>query len=140
MDSTRNKGRWFKLSDAAQALGVSEITVRRKAKGGQLKAILRNGKYMVFLEEDQELGIFLGAGDQTITASPALGKGVERRTYPTTAQGTTPAPALPNLAAQEELIQSLKRTVEDQQTLIASLENSIERLSRRLSLEKNSNR
>ncbi|MEY4066314.1 MAG: hypothetical protein RIR26_2522 [Pseudomonadota bacterium] len=139
MDSNRNKGRWFKLSEAAQALGVSEITVRRKAKGGQLKAILRNGKYMVFLEEDQELGIFLGAGDQPISTTPALSRGVERRLY-TAHHGATDAAASTGLTAQDELIQSLKRTVEDQQTLIASLENSIERLSRKLSLEKNSNR
>jgi hypothetical protein len=139
METTRSKGRWFKLSEAAQALGVSEITVRRKAKGGQLKAILRNGKYMVFLEEDQELGIFLGSGDQTITPSPALVRGVERKSYGLQSALTTTPPASA-LAAQEELIQSLKRTVEDQQTLIASLESSIDRLSRRLSLERSSNR
>jgi long-subunit acyl-CoA synthetase (AMP-forming) len=132
---TRNKGRWFKLAEAAQQLGVSEITVRRKAKSGQLKTILRNGRYMVFLEEDEELGMFSAALDSPVApVTPTLH--TVRSNNPqirrTEGQGGE--------KKQEELIQSLKRTVEDQQTLIASLEASISRLTQKLSGERSSSR
>jgi uncharacterized coiled-coil protein SlyX len=138
MEQTRNKGRWFKLAEAAQQLGVSEITVRRKAKSGHLKAILRNGRYMVFLEENEELGMFTAAldevipqrGPQTGTASSTLGHIREKRD-----REVKVAPAV-----QDELIQSLKRTIEDQQTLISSLEASISRLSQKLADGRYSNK
>lgn len=138
MEQTRHKGRWFKLAEAAQQLGVSEITVRRKAKSGQLKAILRNGRYMVYLEENDELGMFTGALDIAVTPAGA----------------SAPPPAMPILShknevagqaaqatiGQDDIIQSLKRTVEDQQTLISSLEASISRLTQKLAGGQHSNR
>ncbi|MBM3383061.1 MAG: hypothetical protein FJY29_11540 [Betaproteobacteria bacterium] len=137
MDNAQTKGRWCKLTDAAQLLGVSEITVRRKAKSGQLKTILRNGKYMVFLEENTELGLFMGSSDQPV--SPTLSMSSERRAQFSSLNRATelkPQIQKPN----EEVIQSLKRTIEDQQTLIASLEDSIARMRAKLLGEKNSSR
>ncbi|NBO37120.1 hypothetical protein EBU99_00890 [bacterium] len=137
METTQCKGRWFKLSEAAQALGVSEITVRRKAKAGQLKAILRNGRYMVYLEEDNELGLFTASVETQVV--PTLSKGISReRSF----AGFTAEPTRTNERppGDTDLIQNLKRTIEDQQTLIASLEDSISRLSQRLSSEKHSSR
>ncbi|MFZ9521189.1 MAG: helix-turn-helix domain-containing protein [Silvanigrellaceae bacterium] len=134
LEQTKNKGRWCKLAEASQLLGVSEITVRRKARSGQLKAILRNGRYMVFLEEDAELGMFTAGIDSTVAPlnvaqpTPTLGSG-SRRTSRTEQN-----------SGQDEVIQSLKRTIEDQQTLISSLEASISRLSQKLAAERNSNR
>ena len=130
MEQTRNKGRWFKLAEAAQQLGVSEITVRRKAKTGHLKAILRNGRYLVYLEENEELGLFTASLDAVVSPKNLH----QQSTMPTLAglreHQTEGAPL--RSAAQEDLIQSLKRTIEDQQTLISSLEASISRLSQKL--------
>lgn len=131
MEQTRSKGRWFKLAEAAQQLGISEITVRRKAKSGQLKAIMRNGRYMVYLEEDEELGMFTAALDSVITrpftetfrnAPESTEKGLKSN-----------EPSGAAISGQDDLIQALKRTIEDQQTLISSLEASISRLSQKLS-------
>lgn len=135
LEQTKNKGRWCKLAEASQLLGVSEITVRRKARSGQLKAILRNGRYMVFLEEDAELGMFTAGIDSTVAPlnvaqpTPTLSSGNRRTSRPEQ-----------NGSGQEEVIQSLKRTIEDQQTLISSLEASISRLSQKLAAERNSSR
>lgn len=135
MEQKSNPGQWFKLADAAQELGVSEITVRRKVKAGQLKAILRNGRYIVFLEENTELGMYTAALDAPVTPSHR-----PVRTSPT-------LPTLgcqnfqnqqnalvkrPDADEQSEVIQSLKRTIADQQTLISSLEASISRLHQKL--------
>lgn len=136
MENSQTKGRWCKLAEAAQLLGVSEITVRRKAKSGQLKTILRNGKYMVFLEENTELGLFMGTTDQTVT--PTLSMSNERRAQ-FAGLNITPEKHTQNTAVNDGLIQSLKRTIEDQQTLIASLEDSISRMRNKLSAAKNSN-
>jgi uncharacterized coiled-coil protein SlyX len=46
-------GNWVKLNDAAQILQVSEITLRRKIKSGQIKSELRDGKYFVFIKESK---------------------------------------------------------------------------------------
>jgi hypothetical protein len=138
MENIQAKGRWYKLAEAAQLLGVSEITVRRKAKTGQLKAILRNGKYMVHLEEDAELGLFIGMNEQPVT--PTLAMNNDRRSQfsglARSADKFNQHPSTP----QDEVLQTLKRTIEDQQTLIASLEDSISRLSRKLADERNSSK
>ena len=41
------------MNDAAQILQVSEITLRRKIKSGQIKSELRDGKYFVHIKESQ---------------------------------------------------------------------------------------
>lgn len=138
MENIQAKGRWYKLAEAAQLLGVSEITVRRKAKTGQLKAILRNGKYLVHLEEDAELGLFIGMNEQQVT--PTLAMNSDRRSqFAGLARSADKLNQHPN-ASQDESLQTLKRTIEDQQTLIASLEDSISRLSRKLADERNSSK
>ena len=135
MENAQTKGRWCKLAEAAQLLGVSEITVRRKAKSSQLKTILRNGKYMVFLEENTELGLFMGSNDKPLT--PTLSISNDRRAH-FSGLNQKDENAAQNSEANDEFIQSLKRTIEDQQTLIASLEDSISRMRQKLSAEKNS--
>jgi len=138
MENIQTKGRWYKLAEAAQLLGVSEITVRRKAKTGQLKAILRNGKYMVHLEEDVELGLFIGMNEQSVT--PTLAMSSDRRSqFSALARAGDKLNQHP-IASHDEFLHTLKRTIEDQQTLIASLEDSISRLSRKLSGEGNSSK
>lgn len=137
MENSLAKGRWFKLAEAAQLLGVSEITVRRRAKAGQLKSILRNGRYLVQLEENTELGLYVGTSE--LTSTPALPMNPDRKAqYLTLNRKETVDTRFAHTSNQDELVQSLKRTIADQQTLIASLEDSISRLSRKLSAEKNS--
>lgn len=46
-------GHWIKLSDAAQMLQVSEITLRRRVKSGKVKSEIRDGKYYVFIKNSQ---------------------------------------------------------------------------------------
>lgn len=131
MQQTRNKGRWFKLAEAAQQLGVSEITVRRKAKSGHLKAILRNGRYLVYLEENEELGMFTAELDALIP--PKASTNQSGKSYLPAGRTDVRDEQISGRAApQDDLIQSLKRTIEDQQTLISSLEASISRLSQKL--------
>lgn len=131
MEQSRSKGRWFKLAEAAQQLGISEITVRRKAKSGQLKAIMRNGRYMVYLEEDEELGMFTAALD-SVVARPLFES--SRNTLESSGKDLKSNESSATAASgQDDLILSLKRTIEDQQTLISSLEASISRLSQKLS-------
>lgn len=138
MENIQSKGRWYKLAQAAQLLGVSEITVRRKAKAGQLKAILRHGKYMVHLEEDAELGLFIGMNEQP--ATPTLAMNSDRRSQFSELARSAEKPNQHTTRSQDEFLQTLKRTIEDQQTLIASLEDSISRLSRKLADERNSSK
>lgn len=139
METNPARGQWYKLTEAAQLLGVSEITVRRKAKAGQVKAVLRNGKYLVYLEEDKELGLFVGLSDYKVM--PTLGRNQTQLSKFAELKGTTGQSLSSTPSAQsDDLIHSLKRTIADQQTLIASLEDSILRMSQKLSAERNSNR
>ena len=139
METIPVKGQWYKLTEAAQLLGVSEITVRRKAKAGQMKAVLRNGKYLVYLEEDKEIGLFVGLHDDKVM--PTLGRFQAQRTnFNERQSGQRQLIQKSSETHSDELIHSLKRTIADQQTLIASLEDSILRLRQKLSLEQNSNR
>jgi predicted site-specific integrase-resolvase len=133
MEIQSTKGRWFKLTEAAQLLGVSEITVRRKAKTGQLKAILRNGKYLVQLEENAELGLYVGQADLPVASTLQMSND-RKQQFAQIARKENSEPK----SSQDDVLHSLKRTIEDQQTLIASLEDSIARLSRRLASEQNS--
>lgn len=43
---------WLSIRDAAQTLGVSDLTVRRRIKDGRIKHTLRDGKYFVHLAPD----------------------------------------------------------------------------------------
>ena len=44
---------WMKLTDAARFLDVSEITLRRRIKAGQIPCEFKNGKYFVYVSEDE---------------------------------------------------------------------------------------
>lgn len=108
---------WMKLGEAAFALGVSEITLRRKVRGGKLPHELRDGKYFVLLQKDAETGKYLESTPQNYVstlASNAFASDEHRM-----------------IALQREIesrdvaIRELKRTVEDQATLIHLLEQTI---------------
>lgn len=45
-------GNWVKLNEAAQILSVSEITLRRKIKNGKIKHQIKDGKYFVYLDQN----------------------------------------------------------------------------------------
>lgn len=52
-------GAWMKLGEAAQALGVSEITLRRRVRSGRLPYDFRAGKYFVFVPHVLDRNVFL---------------------------------------------------------------------------------
>jgi hypothetical protein len=172
--SATHKGFWLKLGDAAHALGVSEITLRRKVKCGKLAHDFRGGRYYVYLYKDEATGRFyepddteapspryerapgsaglasFGAplGVRGASGSTSLGVSGRGSTLPTISlresrpHGSALAEAqrrelqervqsLEAATAQKEAsLQALRRAVEDQQTLIAFLEETIERLGR----------
>lgn len=139
METSPVNGQWYKLTEAAQLLGVSEITVRRKARAGQMKAVLRNGKYLVYLQEDKELGLYVGLTDDRVM--PTLGRSDSRLNKFQDMSHTPNRPSAAQTAPQpDELIKSLKRTIADQETLIASLEDANQRLRQRLWAEQNSSK
>jgi hypothetical protein len=114
---------WMKLGEAAFALGVSEITLRRKVKGGRISHELRDGKYYVLLQKDPETGKFLeGAPENYVSTMANSSQQFDEQRL---------------IALQREIemrdgvIRKLKRTVEDQETLIGFLEQSLSSLQTR---------
>ncbi len=108
---------WMKLGEAAFALGVSEITLRRKVKGGKISHELRDGKYYVMLQKDPETGKYLeGTPENYVSTMMASGPKFDEHRM---------------IALQREIemrdgvIRNLKRRVEDQETLIGFLEQSL---------------
>ncbi|MCA2961036.1 MAG: hypothetical protein IOD12_12340 [Silvanigrellales bacterium] len=153
-------GYWLKLGDAAHALGVSEITLRRKVKCGKLAHDFRGGKYYVYLHKDDATGRFFEPEETLDSRQPRY----ERTPvgHLSSSSGTTLAPSLTTrlsstlpsisirdtrqspdvdfegrtahqrvlaleeaLVQKDALVQGLRRTLEDQQTLIAFLEDTI---------------
>jgi hypothetical protein len=108
---------WMKLGDAAYALGVSEITLRRKVKCGKISHEMRDGKYYILLQKNPETGKYLDSNPENYVS--------------TLAQTTSPSNEQRMMALQREIeirdssIRELKRTVEDQQTLISFLEQTL---------------
>lgn len=70
----------MKLGDAAQKLGVSEITLRRRVKSGKLPFDFKSGKYYVFLPNDADKNVYL---DQP-------GQGMAFQDGPESEQGSGP--------------------------------------------------
>jgi DNA-binding transcriptional MerR regulator len=131
METSPVNGQWYKLTEAAQLLGVSEITVRRKARTGQVKAVLRNGKYLVYLEEDKELGLYVGLSDDRVI--PTLGRSDSRlNKFQELSHAASRPKTTPPAPQSDEIIKALKRTIADQETLIASLEDANQRLRQKL--------
>jgi hypothetical protein len=50
----QSQGSWLKLTDAAHFLDVSEITLRRRIKAGQIPCEFKNGKYFVYISEETD--------------------------------------------------------------------------------------
>lgn len=162
---------WLKLGEAAFALGVSEITLRRKIKAGRIPFELREGKYFVLVDGSAEFAETAVPEPQP-TRMPTPQRMTPPRTNPAPQATTTPtltrprtAPVAPQMvratqqpmqspsehfshslmsatidharlqaridelemlaSQQEETIIELRRQFEDQQTLIAFLEERI---------------
>lgn len=187
-------GYWLKLGDAAHALGVSEITLRRKVKCGKIPHDFRSGKYFVFLYKDETTGRFLepaqleeeAAGPITIVGASGSRAGIKHvgspvaystaslstlalgsaaampsvsfrdarsghtpPTEPSAREGNTHGTGAIDVALERErrawkeriealeagaardaaTLSALRRQVEDQQTLIAFLEETIQRVA-----------
>jgi hypothetical protein len=148
-------GYWLKLGDAAHALGLSEITLRRKVKGGKLAHDFRGGKYYVYLFRDSATGQFYEPDDSDSPPSPRYERtpvitatregalpSVSIRGNRSTPVPTAVEPAPLDQTDLREIIvqlqvslteqtlemQNLRRTAEDQQTLIAFLEETLENI------------
>lgn len=167
---------WLKLGEAAFALGVSEITLRRKIKAGRIPFELRDGKYFVLVDGSAEpVENTIAEVQAPRTQSPQRATPQRTNTLPqTTTTPTLTRPRTPSVAPQmvrqtsqpsrqanvinsaepfshslmsatidharlqaridelemlaseqEETIIELRRQFEDQQTLIAFLEERI---------------
>ena len=152
---TLKPGSWLKLGEAAHALGVSEITLRRKVKCGKIPHDFRNGKYFVYLYKDEKTGKYYDPSGNADTASylapyenfqrlnqlPSINvtSGVPLahiRNETTLAELETRLQESEDetfslqhsLELKDATLQSLRRTLEDQQTLIAFLEETIKHL------------
>jgi hypothetical protein len=132
-------GYWMKLGDAADALGVSEITLRRKIKAGKTTHDLRQGRYFVYLLRDNTTGRYFEPEEQ---AKEDLGFKSNSLTSTLNAASKTLSSALEQkkedvrvknlesqLQKQNAVIQKLRRSLEDQATLIAFLEETVQRLA-----------
>lgn len=145
-------GEWLKLSDAAQTLGVSEITIRRRVKAGRIESTFRGGRYYVFVppgvtaadfldtvsahshheRADQEPDFGMGAG-----VSARFGQHGHASNPSTRVQAVMESDlnrpdydhAISSLRAelrQKDLeIESLRRQLADQMTLNAALESAL---------------
>ena len=82
---TNQPAGWMTIREAALALGVSELTIRRRIKDGRMAHRLENGKYYVDLNEQAE-------------TPPSSAHGAVPREHMTT-QSDRPARALPTHAA-----------------------------------------
>ncbi len=113
---------WMKLGEAAFALGVSEITLRRKVKGGKMSHELRDGKYYVLLKKDRETGKYLeGTPENYVSTMSNSGLVLDESRMIVMQR---------EIELREHCIRQLKRTVEDQATLIGFLEQTLSTLSK----------
>lgn len=152
-----NTGGWLKLCDAARALGVSEITLRRRVKGGIVPHDFRDGKYYVHLQRDASGRLRLDEGSSGYPTPDTCGmmgrsetptSTLPRFSSHTASPGLRHAgvPSAASLAAstesavlelmrivknQERTLQALQRELEDQQTFIALLEENVQELLKR---------
>jgi hypothetical protein len=109
----------MKLGEAAFALGISEITLRRKVKTGRISHEFRDGKYFVLLKKDPETGRYLDSTPTNYVHTMQVGNGLS---------GDLDLRILAlrqELAAKDNTIRQLQRTVEDQITLISFFEQSL---------------
>lgn len=145
-------GQWLKLVDAAFALGVSEITLRRKIKSGRIPFEFKDGKYFVYVGENPSApeAITRAPVSNQAPRSPTLTR-VTKTSDATRFHDTSsfaprhlqPTPVTSSsdsarfmyeeristleglLQERDDYIRTLQRQFEDQQTLIAFLEDQI---------------
>lgn len=124
MSLEENTDCWMKLGEAAFALGISEITLRRKVKTGKISHEFRDGKYFVLLKKDVETGRYLDSTPSnyvhTMQEGQKQGDDLDLRVLALRQE----------IAAKDCVIRELRRTVEDQMTLISFLEQSLSSIPR----------
>ncbi len=116
----------MKLGEAAFALGVSEITLRRKVKGGRLPFELRDGKYYVMLYRDAASGRYQEPMASALTPLSDLsvpGGTVNGQDSERIALLEQQVMELRAMVEERDLkLRDFRRTIEDQETLIYLLE------------------
>lgn len=133
-DLNQNQGQWLKLHEAAYALGVSEITLRRKIKSGRIAHELRDGKYYVFVDP----ALSFGDTPPNLPTSPKTTT-MPQRSIAIASESKMQANKVSDghwarrvseletqLRLKDEMIVQLKREFEDQQTLISFLEERLQ--------------
>jgi hypothetical protein len=116
----------MKLGEAAFALGVSEITLRRKVKGGRLPFELRDGKYFVMLYRDAASGKYQEPTTSVLSPLPDLsssaqgGGGFDSERIALLEQQLMELRSM--IEERDTRIRDFQRTIEDQETLIYLLE------------------
>ena len=148
-------GGWLKLGDAAHALGVSEITLRRKVKCGKIPHDFRNGKSFVYLYKDEKTGKYFDPSGNADTASYLAPFENFQRLNQLPSININSGIPLAQIRNEENLsdlemrleqaedevlslqhslelkdatLQNLRRNLEDQQTLIVFLEETVKRV------------
>lgn len=141
-----SQGCWLKLQEASQALGVSEITLRRRLKAGKLSYEMKDGRYYVYLDGFAPASsvppaiplpdVRSGAGGTTTlprhpAATVAANAIFERVPYPEAQAAHVDArreiETLRRAMGQKDsIIQDLQRQIADLQTLIAFLEETLD--------------
>jgi hypothetical protein len=118
------RGRWVKLTEAAHLLGISEITLRRRVKGGKIPHDFRDGKYYVFIDSDP-LGNRAPVQSSQVEALPT--STLSPTFHRTHAFENELFHLRESIEERDEVIKCLRRTIEDQQTLITFLEETLAR-------------
>ena len=119
---TSGNGTWIKLNEAAHKLGVSEITLRRRIKTGKIPHEFREGRYYVFLSENEPRGKEMSGEMEsqrlrTLSTLPQ-GFGQPSRDLILTELKRMKV----EIERRDQFIRKLQRQLEDQQTLIRLLE------------------
>ena len=105
-------GRWVSLKAAAERLGVSEDTVRRKLKAGELKGrqekMVRGFRWLVELPETAEARTYAGAeAERSGTEHTLLREMIERCEQTVTRMETTQEHLWEELAARRREVSEL---------------------------------
>jgi len=121
---------WLKLSEAANRLGLSEITLRRRVKNGQILNEFREGKYYVNLpnETTENKNIFkpeitpIKNSEPKFKNKPTLSSLQQK---PSSIELQQLAQLRAALTEKISTIESMKRKIENQETLINVLESRL---------------
>lgn len=114
-DPTAIGGRWVTIAEAAEALGVSADTVRRRMRRGDIPAREeprpQGFRWLVLLDVDQVTPS--DSGGRTMSADHGRGVSISDTSPATSSSTSSPGPSTEVIEAREELIHELRGEVDD---------------------------